>query len=81
MQNSSLIFITDELLARRPAEIPRVDTRQDDILLSGRRDPARLGDQIGDRHIPAAAAGVVDRTGICGTIELPFCFIRIKISL
>ena len=57
----------DELLARRPAEIPRVDARQDDLLLSGRRDPARLGDQIGDRHVPAAAASVVDRT-VCALV-------------
>ena len=33
----------------------------------GRRDPARLGDQVGDRHVPAAAAGVVDRT-VCALV-------------
>ncbi len=32
------------------------------LALTGLGDPARLGDQVGDRHVPAAPAGVVDRT-------------------
>ena len=48
----------DETLARRTAHL----VRDDDLLLfSGRSDLAGFGDEVRDRHVAAAAAGIVDR--------------------
>ena len=51
----------DEPLPRRAAEIPRVDARQDDLLLPPGSDLPRLGHEVGDGHVAARTAGVVDR--------------------
>ena len=52
----------DELLARGAAEIAGVDPCDDDLALAVVGDLPRFLDQLGDRHVAARAAGVVDRT-------------------
>ena len=52
----------DETLARRPAEIPRIDPRDDDLALAPRCYAAGLFDQFGNGLVAARPAGIVDRT-------------------